>query len=140
ADLNRGRWKLDRGTYHFYEQETSHWYTSDPELQSHEQDAVPTATAVELLWEAWQRIRRGEDIAAGHRSVWILGRPVLLVWQTSSDRLIALVAGERYLEQQWFSVLRSSGPRLTCQTFSTEPSKPPFSTAHFLGHCSGLIP
>src|SRR5205807_3402782 len=106
ADLNRGRWKLDRGTYHFYEQETSHWYTSDPELQSHEQDAVPTATAVELLFETWQRIRRGEDIAAGHRSVWILGRPVLLVWQTNSDRLIALVAGERYLEQQWFSVLR----------------------------------
>jgi signal transduction histidine kinase len=106
ADLHNGRWKLDRGAYRFYTQETSRWYTPDPELQVHEQDGVPTATAVELLWEAWQRIRRGEDIAAGHRSVWILGRPVLLVWQTSSDRLVALVAGERYLEQQWFSVLR----------------------------------
>jgi signal transduction histidine kinase len=106
ADLHNGRWKLDRGAYRFYTQETRRWYTPDPELQVHEQDGVPTATAVELLWEAWQRIRRGEDIAAGHRSVWILGRPVLLVWQTSSDRLVALVAGERYLEQQWLSVLR----------------------------------
>jgi signal transduction histidine kinase len=106
ADLHNGRWKLDRGAYRFYLQETSRWYAPDPELQAHEQDAVPTATAVELLWEGWQRIRRGEDIAAGHRSVWILGRPVLLVWQTSSDRLVALVAGARYLEQQWLSVLR----------------------------------
>jgi signal transduction histidine kinase len=106
ADLHNGRWKLARGAYRFYAQETSRWYTPDAELQAHEQVAVPTATAVELLWEAWQRIRRGEDIAAGHRSVWILGRPVLLFWQTSSDRLVALVAGERYLEQQWLSALR----------------------------------
>jgi signal transduction histidine kinase len=106
ANLHSGRWKLDRGAYRFYAQETSRWYTPDSELQAHVQDGVPTATAVELLWEAWQRIRRGEDIAAGHRSVWILGRPVLLVWQTSSDRLVALAAGERYLEQQWLSVLR----------------------------------
>jgi signal transduction histidine kinase len=106
ANLHSGRWKLDRGAYRFYAQETSRWYTPDSELQAHVQDGVPTATAVELLWEAWQRIRRGEDIAAGHRSVWILGRPVLLVWQTSSDRLVGLVAGERYLEQQWLSVLR----------------------------------
>jgi len=106
ADLHNGRWKLDRGAYRFYAQETSRWYTPNAELQAHEQDGVPTATAVELLWEAWQRIRRGEDIAAGHRSVWILGRPVLLVWQTNSDRLVALVAGPSYLEQQWLSVLR----------------------------------
>ena len=106
ANLHHGRWKLDRGAYRFYTQETSRWYTPDPELQAHERDGVPTATAVELLWEAWQRIRRGEDIAAGQRSVWILGSPVLLVWQTRSDRLVALVAGEPYLEQQWLSVLR----------------------------------
>jgi signal transduction histidine kinase len=106
ADLHNGRWKLDRGAYRFYTQEANRWYTPDAEVQVHEQDEVPTATAVELLWETWQRIRRGEDIAAGHRSVWILGRPVLLVWQTSFDRLVALVAGEGYLEQQWLSVLR----------------------------------
>jgi signal transduction histidine kinase len=106
ADLHNGRWKLDRGAYRFYTQETSRWYAPDLELQAHEQDAVGTATAVELLWESWQRIRRGEDNASGQRSVWILGRPVLLVWQASSDRLVALVAGERYLEQRWLSTLR----------------------------------
>jgi signal transduction histidine kinase len=106
AELHDGRWKLDRAAYRFYTQETSRWYPPDPELQVHKQDAVPTATAVELLWESWQRIRRGEDNATGQRSVWILGRPVLLVWRASSDRLVALVAGEHYLEQEWLSGLR----------------------------------
>ena len=106
ADLHNGRWKLARGVYRFYAQEASRWYTPDAELQAHAQDAAATAAAVELLWEEWQRIRRGEGIAAGHRSLWILGRPVLLVWQTNSDRLVALVAGPHYLEQQWLSVLQ----------------------------------
>jgi hypothetical protein len=103
ADLHNGRWKLGRGVYGFYVQEASRWYSPDAGLEAQEQDA--TAAAVELLWEEWQRIRRGEGIAAGHRTLWIFGRSVLLVWQTTSDRLVALVAGERYLEQQWQSAL-----------------------------------
>jgi signal transduction histidine kinase len=62
---------------------------------------------VELLWEEWQRIRRGEAIAAGHRSFWIFARSVLLEWQTTSDRLVAQVAGPHYLEQQWLPALQS---------------------------------
>jgi signal transduction histidine kinase len=105
ADLHNGRWKLDRGVYGFYAQEASRWYTPDAGLEAREQDAAATAAAVELLWEEWQRIGRGEGIAAGHRTLWIFGRSVLLVWQTTSDRLVALVAGERYLDQQWQSAL-----------------------------------
>jgi len=106
ADLHNGRWKLARGAYRFYEQEASRWYTADAQLQAHEEDAVATASAVELLWEEWQRIRRGEGAAEGHRSLWIVGRPVLLLWQARSDRLVALVAGPGYLERQWVSPLQ----------------------------------
>lgn len=106
ADLHNGRWKLARGVYRFYAQETRRWYTPDGELETQAQDEAATAAAVELLWEEWQRIRRGEGIAAGHRSLWIFGRPVLLVWQTNSDRLVAEVAEPRYLEQQWLSALQ----------------------------------
>jgi signal transduction histidine kinase len=106
ADLHNGRWKLARGVYRFYAQEASRWYIPDAELQAHAQDAAATAAAVELLWEEWQRIRRDEGLATGHRSLWIFGRSVLLVWQTTSDRLVAQVAGPRYLEQQWLSALQ----------------------------------
>lgn len=105
ADLHNGRWKLARGVYRFYAQEASRWYSPDAELQAHEQDAVAPAAAVELLWEEWQRIRRGEGLSAGRRSLWIFDRSVLLVWRTTSDRLVALVARPRYLEQEWLSAL-----------------------------------
>ncbi len=106
ADLHNGRWKLARGAYRFYAQEVSRWYTPEGDPPAQEQDAFATAAAVELLGEEWQRIRRGEGIAAGHRSLWLFGRPVLLVWQSTSDRLVALVAGRRYWERQWLSVLQ----------------------------------
>jgi signal transduction histidine kinase len=107
AELQNGRWRLARGAYRFYAQEARRWYSPDAELQAHEQDALATAAAVELLWEEWQRIRRGEGLSAGRRSLRIFDRTMLLVWRTTSDRLAALVAGPRYLEQEWLSALQS---------------------------------
>jgi signal transduction histidine kinase len=106
ADLHAGRWNVTRSVYRFYAQEVSRWYRPDAMQQAQEQDAVATAATVELLWEEWQRIRRGEGIASGHRSVWILDRPVLLLWQATSDRLLALVAEPRYLERRWLATLK----------------------------------
>lgn len=106
ADLQRGRWKLGRGTYYFYSQEARRWHTPDPGLQTQQQEAVATAAAVEQLWEEWQRIRRGQGAVAGHRSLWVSGRPVLLVWETAPGRLVGLVAGANYLQRQWFSALQ----------------------------------
>jgi len=106
ADLHNGRWQIARGAYRFYAQEARRWYSPDAELQARERDALATAAAVELLWEEWQRIHRGEGLSAGHRSLWILDRPMLLAWRTTSDRLVALVAGSRYLEQHWLSALQ----------------------------------
>jgi signal transduction histidine kinase len=107
ADLHDGQWQLARGTYRFYVQEISRWYTPDAELRAHEQDALAAASAVELLWEEWQRIRRGEGVSAGRRSLWTFDRPVLLVWRATSDRLVALVAGSRFLQQHWLSTLQT---------------------------------
>jgi signal transduction histidine kinase len=133
ADLHNGHWKLTRGVYHFYAQEVSRWYTPDAALQAHEQEGVATAAAAELLWEDWQRIRRGEGLSAGHRSLWILGRSLLLVWQTTSDRLVALVAGPRYLEQQWLSALQPlmdrHGVRLALTDTEGHPLLGQFSAA-----------
>jgi len=106
ADLHSGRWQLARGAYRFYAQEVSRWYTPDAEHQARQQNALAAAAAVEFLWEEWQRIRRGEGLSAGRRSLWVFDRPVLLVWRSTSDRLVALVAGWRYLEQEWLSALQ----------------------------------
>ena len=49
AELQNGRWQLARGAYSFYAQEARRWYAPDAELQAREQDALATASAVELL-------------------------------------------------------------------------------------------
>lgn len=117
TDLQSGRWRLGRGAYYFYLQEARRWYTPGPELEGQQQEKAATAAAVEQLWEEWQRIRRGQGAATGHRSLWISGRPVLLVWETAPNRLAALVAGANYLQQQWLSALQPmmerQGVRLT---------------------------
>jgi len=53
ADLRNGRWKLDGSAFRFYAQQTSRWFTPDPALQAHEQEAVPIATAVDQGSLAW---------------------------------------------------------------------------------------
>ena len=105
--LHDGRWRLARGAYRFYAQEASRWYTPDPQLRANEQDALSMAAAVELLWEEWQRIRRGEGAVAGQRSLWLLDRSVLLVWQAAADRVVGLVAGPGHLQRQWLSPVLS---------------------------------
>ncbi len=105
AGLHDGRWKLGRGAYRYYAEQVSRWYTPATELQAREQDAVATAAAVELLWEEWQRIRRSEAPATGHRSAWVVRHPVLLTWQATNNRLVGLVAGPAYVQQQWLAPL-----------------------------------
>ena len=130
AGLQAGRWKLARGVYRFYAQEASRWYTPDPELQERERDATAMAAAVELLWEEWQRIRRGEGVAAGQRSPWLFGRSVLLAWQADSDRLVGLVAGPGYLTRQWLPALEPlmdrQDVRLALTDAEGHPVLPPF--------------
>ncbi len=133
ADLHSGRWQLARGAYRFYVQEVSRWYTPDAELQAREQDALAKAAAVEILWEEWQRIRRGEGLSAGRRSLRIFDRPVLLVWRTTSDRMVALVAGSGYLQHQWLSALQPlmdrQGVRLALTDAEGHPVLGQFSAA-----------
>ena len=131
ADLHNSRWKLTRSVYRFYAQEASRWYTPDAEVQAREQDAVARAAAVELLWEEWQRIRRGEGLSAGQRSLWIFGRSVLLVWRANSDRLVAVVAGPRYVEKQWLSALQPLMDRQRVQLALTDTEGHPVFTQFF---------
>ena len=128
ADLHNGRWQLSRGAYRFYVQEVRRWYTPDADSRGHEEDLLATAAAVEWLGEEWQRIRRGEGPAAGRRSLWIFDRPVLVVWRTTSDRLVAQVAGSRYLERQWLSALRPLMDRQGVQVSMTDAEGHPVLT------------
>lgn len=106
ADLHRGRWQLTRAAYRFYVEEVRRWFSPDASLQAREHDALAIAAGVESLWQEWQRVRRGEGRSVGRRSFWAYDRPVLLLWRSTADRLVALVSGPRYFEQHWLSTLQ----------------------------------
>jgi signal transduction histidine kinase len=55
----------------------------------------------ESLWEAWQGLERGEGTPAGRQVLRVDDRFVLLLWQSVPERLVALVAGPRFLETEW---------------------------------------
>jgi signal transduction histidine kinase len=113
ADLQQGRWQLDRISYQFHAQEARGWLATEPGTPSDRQAALALAAAVESLWEQWQEIRRGEGNPLGRRSVWAHGRSILLLWNGSPEKLVALAAGPRYLESQWHSAWQSHGAKLT---------------------------
>ena len=89
-DLDSGRWRLTQPAYFFYAQH----HTAPAEV-------LALAAGVESVWEEWQRIRRREANPAGRRTLWVHDRSVLLLWRSTPERLAALVAGPRYVEQQW---------------------------------------
>ena len=90
ADLRTGRWRLDRGTYLLY---------AGKNLEP-EREAI--ASAVDWLWEQWKETPR----EPGRRALCFDGIPVTVLWQATPERLVALVAGARYQEKNWFAGLR----------------------------------
>jgi len=109
ADLQQGRWQLDRVSYQFHAQEVQRWLTFDPDTLAERQAALALAAAVESLWEQWQELRRGEGSPRGRRSLWVHGQSILLLWDSSPEKLVALAAGPRYLESQWGPNWRNLG-------------------------------
>jgi signal transduction histidine kinase len=110
-DLYRHRWILSASAYHFYVQEVSQRLGPDSEALSavrmREQAYLALATAVEEAWGQWQAGRREQNSpSGGARSFISNGRPVLLMWRTGSEHMVALVAGPLFFGQHWLASLR----------------------------------
>ncbi len=107
ADLQQGRWRLDRISFQFHSREVQRWLTLEPDSQAGRQAALARAAAVEFLWDQWREVMPEEGIAHGRRCLWVYNQSILLLWNSSPDRLVALVAGPRYLESKWARTWRN---------------------------------
>ncbi len=101
ADLQRGRWPLDRASYEFHSAETRRWLPDESDAPAPPPGALALAAAVESLWEQWQSRSRDDDVSRGSRSVRVHDRSMLVVWRSSPEGLVGLVAGAGYLESEW---------------------------------------
>jgi signal transduction histidine kinase len=114
ADLLAARWPLDRGTFLAYYEQINGWLGVE---QSIAPDSVERATtahrdalsaASEWIWRQWAASDRGEFHAAGRRALRFGGVGVTVLWQSTGDRLVALVAGPRFQTREWFDAPRST--------------------------------
>jgi len=120
ADIEGGRWQLTEGAYRFYVDEAHRWSGRGPEDESAAPDALGLAAATSALWNDWRNARLDGTRATGRRSEWSGGRPLLVIWRSANDHLVALVAATEFLERQWLSWLRPTLDRLNLQIALTD--------------------
>lgn len=95
ADLRSGRWRLDRTTFEFHADEMAS-RLGQPDAEP--SDALALSAAVSMLWERHRGLGAGDDVSQGRESVWIDGRPVLLLWKGTRTSMSSLAAGRESLE------------------------------------------
>lgn len=99
ADLLAARWRIDQGTFHAYSEQIDRWAGAEPPVAP---SRDPVSDAVEWVWQQWADGDRGVFPTAGRRALRVAGVDVTLLWRSSGDRLVALVAGPRFQQREWF--------------------------------------
>ncbi len=109
SDLDHGRWPLDRASYEFYSKQLERWAPSGPEFQDRREQGLAFSAAVESLWEQSRELQRDETRSGGFASLWVRGLPFLLIWHSTRDQFVGLIAGTGYLKSQWRSIWEQQG-------------------------------
>jgi signal transduction histidine kinase len=99
SDLRTGRWRLDRASYLFFSEQVDAWLGS-PRNPEPVEEAL--AEAVEAIWKRWNQTPRQESSQTGRRCLPTEGAVLVTLWQSTTDRLVALVAGPQYQARTWF--------------------------------------
>lgn len=105
TDLLAARWPIDHGTFLAYSNQVDRWLGAEQPVAA-ERDAL--AAALEWIWRQRADSDRGEFPAAGRRALRFAGVGMTILWQSSGDRLLVLVAGPRFQKRQWFEELLSA--------------------------------
>lgn len=104
--LQTGSWRLDRASYEFYSSDVSHWLNGSCQP---DENRVSTAlsAAVGSLWQEWKNDQRTD--ATLRDTIWLNDMSLLVVRQSSSNRLFALVAAPCYVESEWQNIWGNPG-------------------------------
>ncbi len=102
ADVETGRWRLDRAQYEFVAGDICRWIDCDSDADAtHVRANQALAAAAEWLWD-----RRGAVERDGQELIWFDGRPALVAWHRSAERITALVGGAAHLAEDWVGALK----------------------------------
>jgi signal transduction histidine kinase len=96
-----GRWRLLHPAWEFYVAEAQRWSGASP-LKEVVQNALAFSSAAESIYGQWT----AEPESIGRRILRIEGRPVLISWEGTLNRLSAVLAGPAYLGLKWTETLQ----------------------------------
>jgi signal transduction histidine kinase len=102
TDLRTGRWQLDRASYLYFSEQAHSWLGSMRNLEP-VQEAL--AGAVETLWKRWKQMPWDESSQTGRQCLSRDAVALVALWQSTPERMVALVAGPRYQARNWFPAL-----------------------------------
>ena len=130
ADLVRGRWTIDRGTFEFRLNQVRQW-TTVPQTGIE----LPLAAAIDAMWPD---ITRGATPQSGARNVWQDDRGMLVIWRKAAGSVAVLAASPDWIGREWRSlwsaesvdVILTDGDRVVIgrQTGAGQPSESRAST------------
>ena len=102
-DLQGGRWRLTQDTYEYYVREARHLAEAarNPSaVAGPSPTALALAESVESLWGDWRerRLASGGDVG---RTTRVVEQQLILVsWRTTTDRVVALMAGPGFVQDR----------------------------------------
>ena len=106
--LGGGHWVLTRGQYQFSAEQARGWLGSRAP-PPHDVERLALAEAADAAWSEWRSARRDDAVVRGRRTLWVADRSVLALTRGSAERLVVLLAGQRFLDKAWRASLATPG-------------------------------
>jgi signal transduction histidine kinase len=104
ADLQRGRWAIDRVSF------ANAWqHANDAEAlttPSPYPDTFALAEVVEQIWNEWRNVRGGDVEWRGQRNIWTENANVTATWRSTPAGLSLAVVPAKDIERRWQSIWR----------------------------------
>ncbi len=100
--LSNAHWRLDRDTYLYYAGQVAQWI--EPTYPEFDGRRILTE-AVSWLWENLVSNGNLKEDTKGRQALLFDGTPVTVLWQMTSGRMTAMVAGPGYQHLRWLDPL-----------------------------------
>ncbi len=100
ADLQAGKWQLDRETFLHIDQKLQTWLGPTKETGSNDGELLASAA----LWVYEERPAAANGVHIVHSNV----AAATVIWTSGNGHITAFITGPRYLESHWMSDLRKA--------------------------------
>jgi signal transduction histidine kinase len=109
ASLRSGRWILLRSAWEFHLEEAQRWLAAEPleAPKKNDKNVIALSNAAEWIYREW----RTRPESKGRRILDLEGRPVLISWVATPEKLAAVLSGPDNLGLMWKQALEGQRVR-----------------------------